>query len=110
LFAFEVAFEENPIKMWDSNIFGKSLRELVNEGLRLSFPTCRPMRARGCRRRSSASSTRAARASSVSYFEIEGLQLKPPEIPAAFCVMNISILDSLINIAAQDKQPAGAMV
>ncbi|MBQ4345868.1 MAG: stage IV sporulation protein A [Oscillospiraceae bacterium] len=27
-------FEENPAKIWDSNIFGKSLHELVNEGLR----------------------------------------------------------------------------
>ena len=26
-------FEENPEKIWDSNIFGKSLYELVNEGL-----------------------------------------------------------------------------
>lgn len=26
-------FEENPDKIWDSNIFGKSLHELVNEGL-----------------------------------------------------------------------------
>ena len=26
-------FEENPIKIWESNIFGKSLFELVNEGL-----------------------------------------------------------------------------
>lgn len=26
-------FEENPSKIWDSNIFGKSLHELVNEGL-----------------------------------------------------------------------------
>lgn len=26
-------FEENPSKIWDSNIFGKSLYELVNEGL-----------------------------------------------------------------------------
>jgi stage IV sporulation protein A len=26
-------FEENPAKIWDSNIFGKSLYELVNEGL-----------------------------------------------------------------------------
>ncbi len=26
-------FEENPIQIWDSNIFGKSLHELVNEGL-----------------------------------------------------------------------------
>ncbi len=27
-------FEEDPLKIWDSNIFGKSLNELVNEGLR----------------------------------------------------------------------------
>lgn len=27
-------FEENPTKIWESNIFGKSLHELVNEGLR----------------------------------------------------------------------------
>ncbi|MEG2852386.1 MAG: stage IV sporulation protein A, partial [Hydrogenoanaerobacterium sp.] len=26
-------FEESPAKIWDSNIFGKSLHELVNEGL-----------------------------------------------------------------------------
>ena len=26
-------FEENPKKIWDSNIFGKSLHALVNEGL-----------------------------------------------------------------------------
>ena len=26
-------FEEDPIRIWDSNIFGKSLHELVNEGL-----------------------------------------------------------------------------
>ena len=26
-------FEENPQKIWQSNIFGKSLHELVNEGL-----------------------------------------------------------------------------
>ncbi len=26
-------FENDPIKIWDSNIFGKSLHELVNEGL-----------------------------------------------------------------------------
>ncbi|MEG0614190.1 MAG: stage IV sporulation protein A, partial [Oscillospiraceae bacterium] len=26
-------FEENPRKIWDSNIFGKSLNDLVNEGL-----------------------------------------------------------------------------
>jgi len=27
------SFEEDPVKIWDSNIFGKSLHELVNEGL-----------------------------------------------------------------------------
>ena len=26
-------FEENPVKIWESNIFGKSLYALVNEGL-----------------------------------------------------------------------------
>ena len=26
-------FEENPVKIWDSNIFGKSLHSLVNEGM-----------------------------------------------------------------------------
>ena len=26
-------FEDNPVKIWDSNIFGKSLHSLVNEGL-----------------------------------------------------------------------------
>jgi stage IV sporulation protein A len=26
-------FEENPEKIWESNIFGKSVHELVNEGL-----------------------------------------------------------------------------
>ena len=26
-------FEESPEKIWESNIFGKSLNELVNEGL-----------------------------------------------------------------------------
>mgnify|MGYP002508652545 CR=1 FL=1 len=25
-------FEENPTKIWESNIFGKSLSDLVNEG------------------------------------------------------------------------------
>ena len=27
-------FEEDPTKIWDSNIFGKPLNDLVNEGLR----------------------------------------------------------------------------
>lgn len=26
-------FEENPTKLWESNIFGKSLHDLMNEGL-----------------------------------------------------------------------------
>ena len=30
-------FEENPEKIWESNIFGKSLHELVTEGLHLSL-------------------------------------------------------------------------
>ena len=34
-------FEENPKKIWESNIFGKSLHELVNEGLIISFIKCR---------------------------------------------------------------------
>ena len=29
----ESEFENDPTKIWDSNIFGKSLHELVNEGL-----------------------------------------------------------------------------
>ena len=35
-------FTEDPQKIWESNIFGKSLNELVNEGLRnklLHMPT-----------------------------------------------------------------------
>ena len=35
-------FEEDPIRIWDSNIFGKSLHDLVNEGLQgklLHMPT-----------------------------------------------------------------------
>ena len=27
-------FQENPVKIWQSNIFGKSLDDLVNEGLK----------------------------------------------------------------------------
>jgi len=27
-------FEDDPARIWESNIFGKSLHELVNEGLR----------------------------------------------------------------------------
>ena len=42
-------FEQDPIKIWESNIFGKSLHELVNEGLqnkllhmpRRPAPACR---------------------------------------------------------------------
>ncbi|MEG2769433.1 MAG: stage IV sporulation protein A, partial [Oscillospiraceae bacterium] len=39
-------FEENPIKIWESNIFGKSLHELVNEGLQNKL-THMPSEARG---------------------------------------------------------------
>ena len=39
-------FEEDPSKIWESNIFGKSLNELVNEGLHNKL--CRmPSDARG---------------------------------------------------------------
>ena len=27
-------FEQDPLKIWESNIFGKNLHDLVNEGLR----------------------------------------------------------------------------
>ncbi len=39
-------FEENPLKIWQSNIFGKSLNELVNEGLQNKL-TRLPAEARG---------------------------------------------------------------
>ncbi len=39
-------FEENPSKIWESNIFGKSLHELVNEGLHNKLYRM-PMDARG---------------------------------------------------------------
>ncbi len=38
-------FEENPLQIWDSNIFGKSLHELVNEGLHTKL-ACMPQDAR----------------------------------------------------------------
>lgn len=38
-------FEENPLQIWDSNIFGKSLHELVNEGLHTKL-ACMPQEAR----------------------------------------------------------------
>ncbi|MBQ8926697.1 MAG: stage IV sporulation protein A [Oscillospiraceae bacterium] len=39
-------FEEDPAKLWESNIFGKSLHELVNEGLRTKLYRM-PAEARG---------------------------------------------------------------
>ena len=39
-------FESDPIKIWESNIFGKSLHELVNEGLNTKLSKM-PMDARG---------------------------------------------------------------
>ncbi|MFQ7003502.1 MAG: sporulation stage IV protein A [Ruthenibacterium lactatiformans] len=46
------------MKLWQSNIFGKSLHELVNEGLQAKLLNM-PMPARAkCRRRWSALSTR----------------------------------------------------
>ena len=38
-------FEEDPTKIWSSNIFGKSLHELVNEGLHSKLSKM-PMEAR----------------------------------------------------------------
>ena len=55
-------FEENPAQIWESNIFGKSLHELVNEACTASSTACRRTRAARCARRSSASSTTAATA------------------------------------------------
>ena len=34
-------FENDPIKIWESNIFGRSLHELVNEGLQNKL-SCMP--------------------------------------------------------------------
>ena len=34
-------FEEDHVKIWDSNIFGKSLHDLVNEGLHAKLPRMR---------------------------------------------------------------------
>ncbi len=39
-------FSEDPLKIWESNIFGKSLHELVNEGLQNKLPHM-PQEARG---------------------------------------------------------------
>ena len=36
-------FENDPIKIWESNIFGKSLHELVNEGLQINYVECQKM-------------------------------------------------------------------
>ena len=43
-------FETDPIKIWDSNIFGKSLQELVSEGCGASSTVCLPMPASNSRR------------------------------------------------------------
>ena len=53
-------FETDPGKLWSTNIFGKSLNELVSEACRQSCCTCRRRHAAACSRRLSASSTRAA--------------------------------------------------
>ncbi len=53
-------FEDDPEKLWESNIFGKSLHELVNEGCRTSCCTCRRRPAPACRKRWNGSSMRAA--------------------------------------------------
>ncbi len=38
--------EEDPLKIWQSNIFGKSLHELVNEGMQNKLQNI-PLEARG---------------------------------------------------------------
>lgn len=56
-------FEDSPEKIWQSNIFGKSLHELVNEGLHNKLSRdARQTPASSCRRPSNGSSTRAAAA------------------------------------------------
>lgn len=36
-------FESDPKKIWESNIFGKNLHELVNEGLQINYQECLKM-------------------------------------------------------------------
>ena len=59
-------FADDPARLWQSNLFGKSLHQLVNEGLQAKLLHM-PQEARtprrpapGCRRPWSGSSTRAA--------------------------------------------------
>ena len=55
-------FETAPGKLWSTNIFGKSLNELVSEGVQAKLLHM-PQEARAaCSRRWNASSTRAATA------------------------------------------------
>lgn len=63
-------FEEEPSKIWESNIFGKSLHELVNEGLHNKLLRMPADAGSSSRRPSSASSTTAATDSSASYFKL----------------------------------------
>ena len=58
-------FEGDTSRIWESNIFGKSLHELVNDGLRAkalsqSFGRCPSMHRQSCSRRLHASSMKAA--------------------------------------------------
>ncbi len=67
-------FEEDPAKIWSSNIFGKSLHELVGEGLHDELSKM-PMDARlKLPETLSASSTRDAAGSSALSFKLQQIQ------------------------------------
>jgi stage IV sporulation protein A len=53
-------FEEDPKSIWESNMFGKTLHELVSEGLTASLHTCPTTQERRSQERYSESSTREA--------------------------------------------------
>ncbi len=41
-------FESNPEDMWDTNVFGKSLRGMVKEGFRARLTACTTIQRRKC--------------------------------------------------------------
>lgn len=43
-------FEDNPLKIWESDIFGRSLHSIVREGFKGSLLKCRTMRATNCKK------------------------------------------------------------
>ena len=53
-------FADDPVKLWQSNIFGKSLHELVNDGLQNKLLHMPQEAAPACRKRWNGSSMRAA--------------------------------------------------